>query len=1225
MLTLKCKSCGGTIPVDSKESFVTCPYCGNIYDVPMDEKKEQYLNLYSRADDAWDHKDFEEAAELYQQILNIDNTQSEAHFGLVLCKYGITYEIDPVTQKKMPTCNRINRDSILDDKHFLAAVKYGAKDAADSFRSRAQEIDRISRDFLKIVDKEPPYDVFISYKRTAADGSVTQDSKVGRKLYYHLKDKGFKVFFAEETLKTVAGEKYEPYIFAALSSAPVMILMGSCRDHFEATWVKNEWRRYLVLMNQGLKKTLIPAYFDMDPYHMPGELRSLQAMNAIDYTFHEDITEIVRKKVADAKSDGDTNEVKGVSLRDKYAPKDKVEKLLGLTDCDREFAINVLIQCHGDLKQSQKFIEEDPEYIKSVWTCAECGMKNTHNMCRNCGVSKKESLEVARRRKDMEERRRKQSAEYKSKKAQKVKNFFSSLVSILVVCAILGGIGAFGYFVVYKKAIYPNLEVKELNTPEIVQVYSGTYDAGSKDGTAIITILSCDDSGNLTGTFEFFVEATYGKYNVTGHINSKKNNGDVELVLTAGDWIIEADGFNPIDRMDVTISDDYQNFRCSSLSINWSVGGNDEYNVKTAEDLKKLANSGNTFMLVNDIDLEGAQWTPIEGFSGMLLGNGFTIKNVSIESSASNVGFFSVLEGVVQNVNFENVQINVTNRNENVGILCGSLSGGAMKINVSGNVSAEMSSNVGGVIGSVKTNADTYSVSGIASSATVSGSDNVGGIVGYYSNSHSYSSNNFVQLSNGGSVTALGSYAGGVLGLFDGDYTYIKMGDCTNAGDVTGKTYVGGICGATISYRSDEDSYIKNCTSSASITGEAYVGGIVGSASTVVDSCSNEGSSISATKYEVTDGNKNVYLGGYVGKGLAVSNCLNEVEINYTAGGRYVGGIAGYIEYSSDTLAIVNNENKANISGFDYVGGIVGYVSDSGSYDTIQLTALNNSGAIVASGDYAGGIYGYCGGEYVYVLINECNNTGDVSGKMYVGGIGGGAMGYCNSSTDPGSCMSNCTSSASISGEAYVGGIAGFAMLAVDGCSNAGSSISATGYEVVDGSKNVYLGGYVGNGWVVNNCVNEVNINYTAGGRYVGGVIGYCNSKNDPFVMENVENKASIIGCDYVGGVAGYIFYTDNYSTYQLTAFVNSGSVYGNGQYIGGLVGYAGGKYITVLVTDFYNSGNVYGESSYVGGLFGYLAGNDDKSSVVDSKSTGTAYGASDFGPLVGYSDGIEV
>jgi predicted nucleic acid-binding Zn-ribbon protein len=197
LANLKCKSCGEIIPVDSNDAIVTCPSCGNVYDVPLDEKKEQFLNLYSRADDAWDHKDFEEAAELYQQILNHDNTQSEAHFGLVLCKYGITYEIDPITQKKMPTCNRINRDSILDDKHFQAALKYASKEAAASFQKRAQQIDRISRGFLKIVDQEPPYDVFISYKRTASDGSLTQDSKVARKLYFHLKEKGFKIFFAD--------------------------------------------------------------------------------------------------------------------------------------------------------------------------------------------------------------------------------------------------------------------------------------------------------------------------------------------------------------------------------------------------------------------------------------------------------------------------------------------------------------------------------------------------------------------------------------------------------------------------------------------------------------------------------------------------------------------------------------------------------------------------------------------------------------------------------------------------------------------------------------------------------------------------------------------------------------------------------------------------------------------------------------------------------------------
>ena len=148
MIVLKCKGCGEDIRVEERVSSVTCSWCGRVYSIPLDEKTERCLELQSRADDAWAHKDFEEASEYYKQILEIDNTFAEAHLGLVLCKYGITYEIDPATLKKMPTCNRINRDSILDDKHYQLALKYADENSEKTFRGMAEDIDRISRDFL---------------------------------------------------------------------------------------------------------------------------------------------------------------------------------------------------------------------------------------------------------------------------------------------------------------------------------------------------------------------------------------------------------------------------------------------------------------------------------------------------------------------------------------------------------------------------------------------------------------------------------------------------------------------------------------------------------------------------------------------------------------------------------------------------------------------------------------------------------------------------------------------------------------------------------------------------------------------------------------------------------------------------------------------------------------------------------------------------------------------
>ena len=70
-------------------------------------------------------------------------------------------------------------------------------------------------------------------------------------LYHQLTNEGFKVFFSRITLEDKLGTAYEPYIFAALNSAKVMIVIGSKPEYFNAVWVKNEWSRYLALVKQS--------------------------------------------------------------------------------------------------------------------------------------------------------------------------------------------------------------------------------------------------------------------------------------------------------------------------------------------------------------------------------------------------------------------------------------------------------------------------------------------------------------------------------------------------------------------------------------------------------------------------------------------------------------------------------------------------------------------------------------------------------------------------------------------------------------------------------------------------------------------------------------------------------------------------------------------------------------------------------------------------------------
>ena len=98
-------------------------------------------------------------------------------------------------------------------------------------------------------------------------------------VYDALTEKGYRVFFARITLEDKLGQEYEPYIFAALSSAKVMLVFGTDYEYFNAVWVKNEWSRYLALMAQDKTRHLIPCYKGIDAYDMPKEFAKLQAQD----------------------------------------------------------------------------------------------------------------------------------------------------------------------------------------------------------------------------------------------------------------------------------------------------------------------------------------------------------------------------------------------------------------------------------------------------------------------------------------------------------------------------------------------------------------------------------------------------------------------------------------------------------------------------------------------------------------------------------------------------------------------------------------------------------------------------------------------------------------------------------------------------------------------------------------------------------------------------------
>ena len=294
MAVLKCKMCGGELAVADNSNICVCDYCGTKQTVPS-ARDEILSNLFNSANNLRLRSEFDKAQELYEKIVAENPNEAEAYWGIVLCKYGIEYVEDPATKTRIPTCHRTQLQSILADGDYKSAITNADVEQKAIYEEEAGRIDEIQKDILKIVHNEKPFDVFICYKETDDSGKRTVDSSIANDIYHQLTQEGFKVFYAAITLEDKLGQEYEPYIFAALNSAKTMLVLGTKPEYFTAVWVRNEWSRFMKLMQNDRSKLLIPCYRDMDAYDLPEEFAHLQAQDMGKIGFINDVVRGIKK------------------------------------------------------------------------------------------------------------------------------------------------------------------------------------------------------------------------------------------------------------------------------------------------------------------------------------------------------------------------------------------------------------------------------------------------------------------------------------------------------------------------------------------------------------------------------------------------------------------------------------------------------------------------------------------------------------------------------------------------------------------------------------------------------------------------------------------------------------------------------------------------------------------------------------------------------------------
>lgn len=278
MAIIRCKMCGGNLVFDEGATVGECEYCGSKQTIPTVDS-EKKMKLFDRANRLRINSEFDKAGRVYESIIEEFPEEAEGYWGYLLCKYGIEYVDDPVDGSKVPTCHRSSFESFMDDEDFEMVMENADVVARVIYREQAKQIEEIRKGIVEVSAKEQPYDIFICYKETNDNGDRTLDSVLAQNVYESLTAKGYRVFFSRISLEDKLGTEYEPYIFAALNSAKIMLAFGTSYDYYNAVWVKNEWSRFLRLMAKDKTKHLIPCYKDVDAYDIPKEFAKLQAQD----------------------------------------------------------------------------------------------------------------------------------------------------------------------------------------------------------------------------------------------------------------------------------------------------------------------------------------------------------------------------------------------------------------------------------------------------------------------------------------------------------------------------------------------------------------------------------------------------------------------------------------------------------------------------------------------------------------------------------------------------------------------------------------------------------------------------------------------------------------------------------------------------------------------------------------------------------------------------------
>ena len=521
--------------------------------------------------------------------------------------------------------------------------------------------------------------------------------------------------------------------------------------------------------------------------------------------------------------------------------------------------------------------------------------------------------------------------------------------------------------------------------------------------------------------------------------------------------------------------------------------------IRTADELRALTNALDSVVaLVNDIDLSGMEWEPLVkrandrlGFTGRFLGMGCQISGLVVTNNANNMMGHRGLFGRTVNATLDG-------------------------INVSGKVSG--SQNVGGLVGEAVATLITNCTARVDVSDIDGETHNgpFGGLVG------ESKATTVVGCRADGFVRGF-QRTGGLIGSAD-DYNVIAnsaaRGDVQNADSVN--SYSGGFVGVLGGNKGTAITTITNCWCSGTVWGSTVsIGSFIGqggSAAKVVDCAVVEGRM--ARRRFSGNNNENIPF-----RVLTAAE-VEELSVGWPAPMERDFSKAKHIANADDLAAVRDDlsgiyflDSDINLGGVDWtpigtnsapfkgefygnghrisnfkVGNSGGHEGFFGYIEGARIKGLRLKGgvSVTDAGARNDSCAGGFAGRIVYgSLIEDCSFRGDVAGSnVHVGGFAGRIAG---ASMVAGCCVTGRVEQTSTSSSPLgCGGFVGY----ISGGGGGICIIDCYSLHSVDAHDNRYAGGFAG---YINDKYQLIDTSYCSGSvtnttAYSGAFIGYVNN-----------------------------------------------------------------------------------------------------------------------------------